>query len=75
MSTSDPLDRQSVQVHRSVLLAVEVLVEEETMLVVSGFLVKRGMIPHESVTLDMEEKMVLSSDALVVIWYSWDLSS
>jgi len=58
-----------------VLLAVEVLVEEETMLVVSGFLVKRGMIPHESVTLDMEEKMVLSSDALVVIWYSWDLSS
>jgi len=53
-----------------VLLVVEVLVEEETGLVVSRFLVKRGMIPHESVTLDEEEKMVPSSDALVVTWCS-----
>jgi len=35
-----------------VLLVAEVLDEEETILAVSGFLVKRGMIPHESVTLD-----------------------
>ena len=44
------------------------LVEEETVLAVSGFLVKRGMIPHVSVTLDEEEKMVLSSGALVATW-------
>jgi len=43
----------------------EVLIEEGTVLAVSRFLVKRGMIPHESVTLDEEEKMVLSSGALV----------
>jgi len=48
----------------------EVLVEEETVLVVSGFLVKRGMIPHKSVILDEEEKMVLSSDAMVATWCS-----
>jgi len=42
---------------------------------VSRFLVKRGMIPHESATLDEEEKMVLSSDALVVTWCSWGLFS
>jgi len=35
-----------------VLLVAEVLIEERTVLVVSGFLVKRGMIPHESATLD-----------------------
>jgi len=57
-----------------VLLVAEVLVEEEMVLAVSRFPVKRGTIPHESATLDEEEKMVLSSDALVVIWYSWDLS-
>jgi len=31
----------------------------------SGFLEKRGMIPHESVILDEEEKAVLSSGVLV----------
>jgi len=58
-------------------LVAEVLlvVEVKTVLVVSGLLVKRGTIPHESATLDVEEKMVLSFDALVVIWYSWELSS
>jgi len=56
------------------LLVAEVLVEEQTVVAVSRFLVKRGAIPHESATLDEEEKMVLSSDALIVIWYSWDLS-
>jgi len=53
----------------------EVLVEEGTVLAVSGFLVKRGMIPLESVTLDEEEKMVLSSGALVATWCSWGLFS
>jgi len=53
-----------------VLIVTEVLVEEETVLAMFGFLVKRGMIPCESATLDKEEKMVLSSYALVVIWYS-----
>jgi len=53
-----------------VLLVAEVLVEERTVLAVSGFLVKRGMIPHESVILDEDEKMVPSFDALVVNWCS-----
>ena len=56
------------------LLVAEVLVEEEMVLAVSGPLVKKGTIPHESVILDKEERVVLSSDALVVIWYSWGLS-
>ena len=70
----DLLDRQSVQAHRLVFLVAEVLIEEGTGLAESGFLVKTGTIPHESVTLDEEGEMVLSSDALVVIWCSWDLS-
>ena len=52
MICSDRLDRQSAQTHRLVLLVAEVLVEVEMVLVVSGFLVKKGMIPHESVILD-----------------------
>jgi len=53
-----------------VLLETEVLVEEGTVLAVSKFLVKREMIPHESVTLDEEEEMVPSFGALAVIWRS-----
>jgi len=75
MIYSDQLDRQFAQAHRLVLLVAEVPVEEGTVLAVSGFLVKRGMIPHESATLDEEEKMVLSSGALVVTWCSWGLFS
>jgi len=52
-----------------------VLIEEEIVLVVSRFLVKRGMIPHESATLDEDEKMVLSSGALVATWCFWGLFS
>jgi len=44
---------------------VEVLIEEEMVLVVSGLLVKRGTIPHESATLDGEKKAVLSFGVLV----------
>ena len=65
MIYSSQLDRQSAQTDRLVLLVAEVLVEEGTVLAVSGFLVKRGTIPHESATLDDEEKMLLSSGALV----------
>jgi len=65
MIHSNQLDRQSAQIHRLVLLVVEVLIEEGMVLAVSGLLLKRAMIPHESVTLDEEEKMVLSSGALV----------
>jgi hypothetical protein len=53
----------------------EVLIEEGTVLAVFGFLVKREMIPHESATLDKEEKVVLSSGALVATWCSWGLFS
>jgi len=72
---SDQPGRQSIQKHRLVLLVAEVLVKGEMVLAVSGLLVKRGMIPHESATLDEEEYMVLSSGALVATWCSWGLFS
>jgi len=46
--------------------------EVEMVLVVSKILVKKGMIPHESVTLEEGEEVMLSSDAWLVTWYSWD---
>jgi len=46
--------------------------EVETVLVVSELLVKKRMIPHESVTLEEGEEVMLSFDALLVTWYSWD---
>ena len=63
----DPPDRQFAQARRLMIPVAEVLIEEKMVLVVSRFLVKRGMIPHESVTLDEEEKAELSSGVLVVI--------
>ena len=64
----DPPDRQSDQAHLLVILMAGVLVEEETVLAVSRFLVKKGTIPHESATLDEEEeKAVLSSNVLVLL--------
>ena len=42
--------------------------------VVSGFLEKRGTILLESEILE-EEKALLFSGALLVIWCSWNLSS
>jgi len=54
-------------------LAEALLVAEmETVLVVSELLVKKGTIPHESVTLKEGEEVTLSSDAWLVTWYSWD---
>jgi len=58
-----------------VLIVAGVLVEEGTVLVVSGFLVKKVMILHGSVTLAEEEEMVLSSGVLAVTWCSWGLFS
>jgi len=51
-----------------VLLAVEV----ETVIAASELLVT---IPHESVILEEEEKVVLSSGVLAASWCSWELSS
>ena len=48
------------------ILVEEILIEEEMVLAASGFLVKRETIPHESVTLDEEEKVVLSSGIFAV---------
>ena len=51
------------------------VVEVKMVLAVSGLLAKKGMIPHESVTLEEERKVVLSSGVLLVTWYSWGLFS
>jgi len=50
------------------------VVEDETVLVVSGLLEEKGMILLESEIL-WEEKALLFSGALHVIWYSWNLFS
>ena len=57
-----------------ILLVGVLLAEEETVLVVSGLLEKRGMIPPGSMTLKEGEALLLSGASLV-IWYSWDLFS
>jgi len=53
-----------------VLLAAE----EEMVLVAFGFLEKKEKIPPRLVILG-EEKVLLSSGASLVIWYSWHLFS
>ena len=57
------------------LLVADMLVEEWTVLAVSGFLVKKVMILHGSVMLVEEEKMVLSSSVLAMLWCFWGLFS
>jgi len=49
---------------------VLLVVEGETVLVVSELLEKRGTILQGSVTLE-EEETLLFSDASLVTWYSW----
>jgi len=49
----------------SLLVVVLLVAEVETVLVVSEPLVKKGTIPHESVTLE-EEEALLSSGILLV---------
>ena len=72
MMCPDQPDRQSVQKHWLVLLAVGVLVEEEKALLVSGLPVEREMMLPESVTLDEVEKMVLLFGASAGSWCFWD---
>ena len=48
------------------------LLEEEKVLVVFGFLVKKGMMLPGSVTLDEEERMVSFSGTLAGSWCFWD---
>jgi len=48
-------------------LVAEMMVEEEMVLAVSEFLVKRGTIAHESATLDEEKKVALSFGISVAI--------
>ena len=80
------LDRWSARVHQPVFLLAEValagalplgvllVAEEETVSTVSGLLEKKGMTLLESEILG-EEKALLFSGALLVIWYSWNLFS
>jgi len=55
-------------------LGVLPVAEKEVVPAVSGFLEKREKIPPGSVTLE-QEKVLLFSGALLVIWCSWSLSS
>jgi len=48
----------------SLLAEVLLVAEVETVLAVSELLVKKGTIPHESLTLE-EEEVLLSSDVLL----------
>jgi len=50
------------------------VVEEETVLVISGLLEEKGMILLELEKLG-EEKALLFFGALLEIWYSWNLFS
>jgi len=59
---------------RVLLVGVLLVAEEETVLVVSELLEKRGTIPLGSVTLE-EGEALLFSGASLVIWYSWNLFS
>jgi len=49
----------------------EVLLVTEVEMVLE-LLVKKGMIPRESATLEEGEEVMLSFAALLVTWYSWD---
>jgi len=70
-----PQDRQSTRVHRLISLLAKVLlaVEVEMPLAVSELLAKKEMIPHESVILEGEEEVMLSSSILAASWCSWEI--
>jgi len=59
---------------RVLLFEFLLVVEEETVLVVSGLLEEKGMILLGSEILG-EEKALLFFGASLVIWYSWSLFS
>jgi len=54
----------------SLVAEVLLVAEVETVLALSGPLVRKGTIPHESATLGEEKEVVLSFDALLVTWCS-----
>jgi len=58
-----------------VLLAAGALVEEEKVLLVSGFPVGKEMMLPGSGILDEVERMVLFSDASAGSWCFWDTFS
>jgi len=58
----------------ALLFELLLVVEEETVLVVSGLLEEKGMNLLGSEILG-EGKALLFSSALLVIWYSWNLFS
>jgi len=55
-------------------LGVLLVAEEEMVSAVSGLLEKKGMTLFESEILG-EDKVLLFSGALLIIWYSWNLFS
>ena len=75
MMGPDQSNRRSVQIHRLVLLAAEVLIKGEMVLLAFGALIEEEKVLLGSGTLDEVEKMVLSSVALAGSWCSFDLFS
>jgi len=61
-----PITVLSARPKQSAVFEVLLVAEVETVLVASELLVKKGTTPHESVTLEEEEEVLLSSDALLV---------
>jgi len=61
-------DRQSVQIHQLVLLAVGVHIKGEKILLASGVPKEKERMLSGSGTLDEVERKVLTSDALAGSW-------
>ena len=75
MMSPDQSDGRSVQIHRLVLLAAEVLNEGEMVLLAFGALIEEEKVLLGSGKLDEVEKMVLPSVTLAGSWCSFDLFS
>ena len=73
MKSPDQSGQRSVQIHRLVLLVVEVVIEREMVLLVSGALIEEEKVLLGLGKLDEVEKMVLASVALAGSWCSLDL--
>jgi len=68
MMCPDQSVRRSVQIHRLVFLAAEVLIKGETVLLASGVLIEEVKVLLGSGMLDGAGRMVLSSVALAGTW-------
>jgi len=75
MMCPDQPGRRSVQIHRLVFLAAEVLIKGETVLLASRDLIEEVKVLLGSGMLDGVERMVLSSVTLAGSWCSLDLFS